>query len=70
MPCKEKILKMSKYLENVHICEFDVQRVLMYPKESQERRKAWGMLLNEGDFEHSVEVVRAGNIQNIIPKYR
>ena len=59
---------MSKYLENVHNSEFDVQRVLMYPKESQERRKAWGMLLNGGDFEHSVEV--AGNIQNIIPKYR
>ena len=61
---------MSKHLENVHNSEFDVQRVLMYPKGSQERRKAWGMLLNEGDFEHNVKVVRAQNIQNIIPKYR
>ena len=61
---------MSKHLENVHNSEFDVQRDLMYPKGSQKRRKAWGMLLNEGDFEHNVKVVRAGNIQSIIPKYR
>ena len=33
---------------------------LMYFKGSQERRKSRGMLLNEGDFEHNVEVVRAG----------
>ena len=53
--------KMSKHLEN---SEFDVQRDLMYLKGSRKEEKLW----NDGDFEHNVEVVTAGNIQKNIPK--
>ena len=68
--CEKKVIKMSAHLEKAHSNEPQVVNVLLLPKGSSVRRKAWGDLLNQGDFQHNVQMLREGKVGEIIPKYR
>eukprot|EP00745_Piridium_sociabile_P041488 TRINITY_DN8204_c0_g1_i1.p1 TRINITY_DN8204_c0_g1~~TRINITY_DN8204_c0_g1_i1.p1 ORF type:complete len:792 (-),score=157.14 TRINITY_DN8204_c0_g1_i1:193-2568(-) len=67
--CQKLVIKMSDHLERVHGSEPEVARVSAMRKGSAERRRAWGKLVNEGDFEHNFLVISA-NKGTLIPKYR
>ena len=60
---------MARHLELAHNNEIEVAKILTLPKRSKERRKAWGLLVNKGDFSHNYEVLESGK-GTIIPKYR
>ena len=67
--CEKKVTKMSTHLQRVHKREPEVIKVLMIKKGTIERRKAWGRLLNEGDYLHNFSVLKVGS-GTLIPKYR
>ena len=67
--CDKLVIKMSDHLERVHSDKIEVAMILAMKKGSQERRRAWGILLNEGDFQHNYSVLESKQVV-IIPKYR
>lgn len=67
--CYKLYPNIARHLERKHKDEIDVAKVLILPKKSYERRKAWEKLVNEGDFAHNYNVLEKGDGQ-IIPKYR
>ena len=67
--CGKLVTKISMHLQRVHKGEPEVIKVMMMKKGSVERRQAWGILLNEGDYAHNFSVLNARSGQ-IIPKYR
>ena len=67
--CGKTYFKLARHLETCHAKEFDVQKVLSYPKKSAERKQAWATIRNDGDYEHNFSVLK-NNQGTIIPKYR
>ena len=67
--CSKLVLKMSTHLQDRHSDESEVAQILVMPKNSKERRNAWGKLLNEGDWQHNYNVLR-NKKGTLIQKYR
>lgn len=59
---------IARHYERKHGREIDVAKVLAMPKSSKQRRKAWSILINKGDFGHNYEVLSNGK-GVLIPKY-
>ncbi|XP_070184336.1 17S U2 SnRNP complex component HTATSF1-like isoform X3 [Littorina saxatilis] len=67
--CNTLKTKLSAHLQNVHKNELEVAAVVALPKNSKERKEAFGKLQNDGDNEHNANVLRKGS-GCLIPKYR
>ena len=49
--CEKRVIKMTRHLEQKHQNEPSVAQILLL--KSPERRKAWGKLVNDGDYRHN-----------------
>ncbi|KAG5268247.1 hypothetical protein AALO_G00209950, partial [Alosa alosa] len=58
--CKSSFLKIAKHLERKHSKESEVQKLLIFPKGSKQRRVHLEYLRNKGNFAHNAEVLRTG----------
>ena len=67
--CTNLVTKMSSHLQRCHSDETEVAQVLAMRKGSQERRRAWLKMLNEGDYKHNYAALENG-VGTLIPKYR
>lgn len=67
--CHELRQNIARHYERVHSNELEVGRILALKLKTKERRKAWEMLVNKGDFAHNFTVLEKGCGQ-IIQKYR
>ena len=67
--CEKLYTKMARHLEQKHADEFDVAKVVVLATKSNERRIAWSVLVNKGDYNHNYNVIDKGT-GCVIPKYR
>ena len=67
--CQKMYQNIARHLTLVHKDESDVARILNLTKNSKERRKAWEVLVNQGDYSHNYTVREQGQ-GLIVPKYR
>lgn len=51
---------MARHFERMHSDQAVVAAAFQYPVKSKERRKIWNKLINEGNFAHNKEVLKAG----------
>ncbi|KAJ8311177.1 hypothetical protein KUTeg_011278 [Tegillarca granosa] len=66
--CNRSYPKQPRHFEDVHFNESKVKEALSLRKHSKERKKAWLVLQNLGDYNHNVEVLKSGK-GVLIPKY-
>lgn len=67
--CEKLYPNIARHLSNKHSAEHEVAKILVLPKKSKLRRKAWEELVNRGDFSHNYHVIDKG-YGMVIPKYR
>lgn len=67
--CEKLYLKIARHLEDCHSEEPRVARAIAYPKGSKERKEAWIILRNDGDYSHNFKVLKQKK-GLVIPKYR
>ncbi|XP_052813784.1 uncharacterized protein LOC128240867 isoform X2 [Mya arenaria] len=67
--CHKLRQNIARHYEREHDNELEVGRILALKPKTKERRKAWELLVNKGDFAHNFNVLEKGYGQ-IIPKYR
>ena len=67
--CEKLYTKMARHLEQKHVNESDVAKVVVLAPKSNERRIAWSVLVNKGDYNHNYNVIDKGT-DCVIPKYR
>lgn len=58
--------KIARHLLNVHRDQAEVIKVLLLPKRSKERVNALSLLVNEGNFKHNSQVLKAGEGQIVV----
>ncbi|XP_053277530.1 uncharacterized protein LOC128438830 isoform X3 [Pleuronectes platessa] len=58
--CSKPQSKMARHFERVHCDKAEVAVAFQYPVLSRERRKIWKKLINQGNFLHNKNVIKAG----------
>ncbi|XP_060927317.1 uncharacterized protein LOC133001691 [Limanda limanda] len=58
--CSKPQSKMARHFERVHCDKAEVAVAFQYPVLSRERRKIWKKLINQGNFVHNKNVIKAG----------
>ncbi|XP_019966576.2 uncharacterized protein [Paralichthys olivaceus] len=58
--CLKPQSKMARHFERVHSDKAEVAVAFQYPVLSKERRKIWKKLINQGNFVHNKNVIKAG----------
>ena len=56
--CEALFAKLPRHLVSVHSIEPQVAQALMYPINSDDRRKRWELLCKECDFPHNLQVFK------------
>lgn len=68
--CEKPSLKLSRHLTRRHRQEAEVQDVLELAKHSKERREAFQLLVNKGNYIHNMKVKRGLKNDALIPARR
>ena len=66
--CGDKIWKPPRHLERNHKLEIAVQKALVFPVGSKERREEWQTIIRKIDFEHNIKLLISnddGEIANL-----
>ncbi|XP_060084578.1 uncharacterized protein LOC132563843 [Ylistrum balloti] len=67
--CCRMYARILRHYTQVHSKETDVAKVLALSKKSKARKSLWAKIVNKGDFNHNIDVMK--NQQGmVIPKYR
>jgi len=67
--CSKMYARISRHYTQVHSQEMDIAKILALSKKSKERKGMWTKIVNKGNFNHNIEVMK--NQQGVvIPKYR